>query len=137
MRHDCPEKAHARPGGVRRVPVWCRMPIHGTPSLLIAPSSPHLMKTMREWSRIPSAFSSALLCSWLFDPKQMEVWERMCRRAIMVLTQHVDIQREHNWKGHIVSFDSTLQVAYCVRCFVSRKIRDQLFRCVSWNVPVI
>ena len=82
---------------------------------------------MREWSRLPSAFSSALLCSWLFDPKQMEVWERMCKRAIMVLTQHVDIQREHNWKGHFVTFDSTLQVAFCVRCFVSRKVRDQLF----------
>ena len=81
-------------------------------------------RSLLEWSRRDPACSAALLCPKHLMPSEKLVWREACGRAVRVLTQDLRVARELDWKGHVVAYDHQQRLAYCVRCFTSRKIRD-------------
>ena len=82
---------------------------------------------IREWGLLPPAFSSALLCPLLPMPSQVATWREVCKRALATLTLRINASQRHDWRGHTPVIDASGQVAFCTRCYTSRKTRDQSF----------
>ena len=84
-------------------------------------------RAIREWSLRDPSSSIALLCPKHLMPSERAVWREVCLRAVRVLIQDLRVARELDWKGHEIAYDHQHRLAYCIRCFTSRKFRDQHF----------
>ena len=132
------------------VRVWCGCAMTAARRHVINPSAspectcgepsqtlPHLMyhcphvsppsAAMMRWKELEPAQSVALLCPYLPVPDEVRDWKEACQRALAILTTRVRVTERFDWKGHIPVTNATGQVAFCCRCFVSRKMRDQGF----------
>ena len=79
---------------------------------------------IRAWSQREACFASALLCPPLPQVQELATWREVCMRAIAVLTNLTIGDSHVDWKNHEVTSDMSLSVVFCVKCMVSRSIRD-------------
>ena len=81
----------------------------------VTPPTPDILT----WENLPPVNSEALLATSNLTRDDLVIWERVCKRAlsvISVLSLPSDIVE---WKDHVVTTSRDANLAYCGKCLVS------------------
>ena len=88
------------------------------------PLHPTLPFELSTWITMPPAYSVALLAPLPATTQQKKTWPLLCDRAVKILSGTSVEEGTLDWKGHEVERDHDNEYAYCIRCFVTRRISD-------------
>ena len=92
-------------------------------------------ESLRYFPSLPPARSVAHLLKQGSDARDIRDWKAACVRTIQAIHDlnarekgRGDllgrIRRDRDWQGHVLSLSPDSMYAFCVKCFISRRIRD-------------